>query len=388
MDDNKSGRDRHPRSDSAPLRPLHRERSSSGSSEDDSASASSRSPGRCPPSGVGCDEIVGLRDARAAIQEALLLPSLFPRGTFRGLRELPKAILLYGPPGTGKTMCAQAAAAEARVRIFSPSPSGILSKWVGDSEKALRTYFRRAAAAARAPGSRGSILFLDEIDALAPARGSGAGASEGRSDVSSRRLLNELLILFTEFAGQGQRQDDMASPLLIIAATNRPQDVDEALLRRFSRRIECPLPGPEDRARLITKLLALVSHVVAADDIAALAGAPTAGWNGADIRALLADAAMAPVREALAEATAALQAPGSAPGASPPPLLAVRPLARKDITYSIARVRPTFELTDEWRTSDCRSPGSISAQTVPVQKEAPLGADFQRALGLFVHSPG
>jgi spastin len=291
-------------------------------------------------------------------------------------------------------LVARAAAVDARVRIFAPSPSGILSKWVGDSEKALRTYFRRAAAAARKPGSKGAILFLDEIDALAPARGSGGGAaSEGRSDVSSRRLLNELLILFTEFAGQGQRQgwaDETTSPLLIIAATNRPKDVDEALLRRFSRRIECPLPGPEDRARLIAKLLALVPHAVADDDIAALAGAPTAGWNGADIRALLADAAMAPVREALAEATAALQAPAAATlrSASGPPLLAVRPLACKDITYSIARVRPTFELTDEWRVSECRSPSSTSAQTAPVQKESPLGADFQRALGLFVHSPG
>ena len=350
------------------------------------------------------DEVVGLSEARAAIREVLLLPSLFPRGTFCGLRSLPRAILLHGPPGTGKTLLVKVAAAEARVRLFAPSPASVLSKWVGDSEKALRREFVRAAAAARAPGSRGAILCIDEIDALAPARGGGGGGGGG-TDGSARRLLNELLILFSEFAENGtagnggggggggdshiNANDDTGGPLLIVAATNRPQDVDEALLRRFSRRIACPLPAPVERARLVATLLSGIPSEVSEADIAFLCGEATEGWNGADLRALLADAAMAPVREALANAAMSAATSTSTSSVNSyggralhsPPCLAVRPLSWSDIETALERVRPAFELAASGSTSENRGGGDASYQRAYSERQGEQQGERHHLLG-------
>ncbi|KAK9804344.1 hypothetical protein WJX72_008239 [[Myrmecia] bisecta] len=129
---------------------------------------------------------------------------------FKGLRRPPANILLYGPPGTGKTLVVEKIAAEAGVPLLALSPSAILSKWSGESEKMLRDIFEVARR------MQPAIIFIDEVDALAPHRGS-------CDDLIARRVLTELLIQMT---GIGEEER-----VFVMAATNRVQDCDPALIR-------------------------------------------------------------------------------------------------------------------------------------------------------------
>ncbi|GAX85588.1 hypothetical protein CEUSTIGMA_g13003.t1 [Chlamydomonas eustigma] len=193
------------------------------------------------------EDVSGLEDVKQELRSAVLWPLKMPE-IFRGYRQPAKTFLLVGPPGTGKTMLVEKLAAEAGLVLLSVTPSSVLSKWSGESEKAVRSIF--AAACALQP----SIVFLDEVDALAGQRTSG-------DDAASRRLLTELLIQLSS----SMQQDHVFT----FACTNRIQDCDTALLRRFERRILIPYPDFGARQLFFHKALHRpeMEHVMSSEEV-------------------------------------------------------------------------------------------------------------------------
>ncbi len=229
---------------------------------------------------VRWDDIGGLAGVKQELREAVEWPLRHPK-VFEemGIRP-PKGILLFGPPGTGKTLLAKAAATESGANFIAVRGPEILSKWVGESEKAVRKIFERARQVAPA------IVFFDEIDAIAPARGF-------RHDTSgvTDRIVNQLL---TEMDGIVPLQN-----VVVIAATNRPDIIDPALLRpgRFDRLIYVPPPDKEARKQIFeihTRKVPLADDV----DLDRLAEM-TEGYTGADIEAVVREAVMIKLREKL-----------------------------------------------------------------------------------------
>lgn len=240
------------------------------------AISSKRGPGPGPSPGpaysLTWQDIIGQEDAKRSLYECCLLPSLLPASLFVGCRQLCTSVLLYGPPGTGKTSLVRAAASESRSfsLFFLPldrfllelSPSACLSKWSGEAERRLRRAFGEARS--RAP----SLLFFDELDALSLDRAQ-------TDDSGARRLLSELLIQLSAL-----QSDDH---VIVIAATNRIADIDPAVLRRFEKTIEVPLPSTEERAQIVAALLRGVACAIDDDDLASIAEA-TEGWSGSLLR--------------------------------------------------------------------------------------------------------
>jgi transitional endoplasmic reticulum ATPase len=190
----------------------------------------------------------------------------------------PRGILLYGPPGSGKTLLARAVATESEANFISIKGPEIFSKWVGESEKAIREAFRKGRTAAPA------IIFFDELDAIVPRRGLGYGDSG-----ASERVISQLL---TEIDGIETLQN-----VLVIAATNRPDILDPAVMRpgRFDRLIYVPSPDFES-LKEIFKIHAgsmPLSKDVSLDELAK----KVHGYSGADIEAICREAAMNALRD-------------------------------------------------------------------------------------------
>lgn len=226
---------------------------------------------------VEWDDVGGLQELKQKLKEAVEWPLQKPEVFKRmGIRP-PRGILLYGPPGTGKTMLAKAVAKESESNFILVNGPSLLSKWVGDSEKAVRETFRKARQTAP------TILFFDEIDALVPRRGA---EGDGRA---SERVVNQML---TEMDGLESLHD-----VVVIGATNRPDIVDPALLRpgRFDRIIFTPVPEEESRAQIFEIYLQKmpVATDVKTDELAKRAE----GYVGADIEGVCREAAMIALRE-------------------------------------------------------------------------------------------
>jgi len=225
---------------------------------------------------VHWDDVGGLNKVKANLQEAVEWPLKHPeRFTKLGIKP-PKGILLHGPPGCGKTLLARAVATESQANFISIRGPEVFSKWVGESEKAIRETFRKARMAAP------SIIFFDEFDALVPARGAG-----GDSRVTER-VISQLL---TEIDGLLTLQN-----VLVIAATNRPDLIDPAVLRpgRFDRRVY--VPPPTEEARL--KILEIKTQDMPLDDSVNLnyLASKMVGYSGADIDAIAREAAINALR--------------------------------------------------------------------------------------------
>lgn len=228
---------------------------------------------------VRWDDIGGLEEAKQKLREAVEWPLKYGDIFHQMDANPPKGILLYGPPGTGKTLLAKAVATESEANFISVKGPEFLSKWVGESEKAVRETFRKARQASPA------IIFFDEIDAIAPARGGGADSHV------TERVISQIL---TELDGLEELRD-----VTVIAATNRPDIIDPALLRpgRFDRLIYIPPPDKEARKeifRIHTKKKPLASDV-SLDELAE----KTEDYTGADIASLCNEAVMSAIRECI-----------------------------------------------------------------------------------------
>ena len=226
------------------------------------------------------DDVGGLEDVKQELKEAVEWPLKHPE-TFQrlGIRP-PKGTLLYGIPGTGKTLLAKAVASESEANFISVKGPELLSKWVGESEKGVREVFRKAKQAAP------TVIFFDEIDAIASTR----SGNDGDSGVT-KRVVNQLL---TEMDGLEELED-----VAIIAATNRPDILDAGLMRpgRFDRHIQVKEPDEEARLSIFevhTKDMPLADDV----DLKKLAK-NTDGYVGADIEAVCREAAMLTLRNDL-----------------------------------------------------------------------------------------
>uniref|UniRef100_W5NG73 Spastin n=1 Tax=Lepisosteus oculatus TaxID=7918 RepID=W5NG73_LEPOC len=227
---------------------------------------------------VRFNDVAGQDLAKQALQEIVILPALRPE-LFTGLRAPARGLLLFGPPGNGKTMLAKAKAVamESNATFFNISAASLTSKYVGEGEKLVRALF------AVARELQPSIIFIDEIDSLLCER------REGEHD-ASRRLKTEFLI---EFDGVQSGGDDR---VLVMGATNRPQELDEAVLRRFSKRIYVALPTEETRLKLLKNLLGKHGNPLSQKELVQLAKM-TGGYSGSDLTALAKDAALGPIRE-------------------------------------------------------------------------------------------
>ncbi len=225
------------------------------------------------------DDVGDMDDVKQVLTEAVIWPLTYPETFGRLGVTPPHGVLLYGPPGCGKTYLVRALAGSGRANFLAVKGAELMSKWVGESERGVRELFERAKSAAPA------VIFLDEIDALAPPRGS--SSDDGVSD----RVVASLL---TELDGI-----EVLRNVVVIGATNRPDLVDSALLRpgRLDRLVHVPAPDANARARIMqaaSRRTPLAPDV----DLAALA-TECEGYSAADCVALLREAAIAAMRESL-----------------------------------------------------------------------------------------
>ncbi|ULT86772.1 hypothetical protein L3Y34_006470 [Caenorhabditis briggsae] len=225
---------------------------------------------------IGWADVAGLEGAKKALKEIVVLPFQRP-DIFTGLRAPPKGVLLFGPPGTGKTMIGRCVASQAQATFFNISASSLTSKWVGEGEKLVRALF--SVARLKLP----SVIFIDEIDSLLSAR------SESEHE-SSRRIKTEFLV---QLDGVNTAPDER---LLVLGATNRPQELDEAARRRFQKRLYIALPEPDSRTQIVENLLRGTRHEITDHNLEKIRRL-TDGYSGADMRQLCTEAAMGPIRE-------------------------------------------------------------------------------------------
>ncbi|WCN81143.1 AAA family ATPase [Micromonospora sp. LH3U1] len=232
---------------------------------------------------VTLDDVGGLDEVKQTLTESVLWPLTYPDTFARLGVQPPRGVLLYGPPGCGKTYLVTALAGSGRANVLSVKGAELLSKWVGESERAVRELFRRAREAAP------TLIFLDEVDALAPVRGQ---ATDGGT---TDRVVAALL---TELDGVETLRN-----VVVVGATNRPDLIDPALLRpgRLERLVYVPPPDGPARAEI---LRAASRQVPLAPDVdLAVLGDELTGFSAADCAALVREAALAAMRESLAAAT-------------------------------------------------------------------------------------
>ena len=219
-------------------------------------------------------DVAGLDQAKASLQEAVILPTKFPQ-LFTGERKPWRGILLYGPPGTGKSYLAKACATEADGTFFSISSSDLVSKWLGESERLVKQLFKLARE------NKPAIIFIDEVDSLCGSR------SEGENE-TSRRIKTEFLV---QMQGVGNDNDG----ILVLGASNVPWELDPAIRRRFEKRIYIPLPDVLARVSQFKIRLGKTPNNLTEEDYINL-GKACDGYSGSDITVVVKEAMMMPIR--------------------------------------------------------------------------------------------
>ena len=229
---------------------------------------------------VGWDDVGGLADVKQVLREVIEWPLKYDQRFSYARTTPPKGILLTGPPGTGKTLIAKAMAAQCGVNFISVKGPELLSKWIGESERGIREIFKKARQASPC------LVFFDEIDTIVPMRGKG----DGGGNVNERMVGQFLLEMDSMEELRG---------VVVLAATNRPDLIDPALLRpgRFDLVIDLPLPDLETRTRIL-ELHCRGRTLSAGVSLPALAAA-TEGLTGADLHALCQRAAMFAIRQSI-----------------------------------------------------------------------------------------
>ena len=237
---------------------------------------------------VKFEDIAELESAKRTLQEAVLLPLLMP-DFFRGIRRPWKGVLLYGPPGTGKTLLAKALATQGKTTFFNVSATTFASKWRGESEKLVRLLFEMARFYAP------STIFIDEVDSIGTKRGEG-------DNEASRRVMAEMLVQMDGVSGMSENEELSNEELkkkivMVLAATNHPWDLDDALRRRFEKRVYIPLPntvGREEMFKINLKGVTLAKDVNIPELVKM-----TDGYSGADIANVCREAALMQMRRKL-----------------------------------------------------------------------------------------
>ncbi|XP_008472280.1 katanin p60 ATPase-containing subunit A-like 1 [Diaphorina citri] len=271
---------------------------------------------------VQWNKVAGLTEAKAILQEAMVLPTIMPE-FFKGIRRPWKGILMVGPPGTGtgKTMLAKAVATECGTTFFNVSSSTLTSKYRGESEKLVRLLFEMARCYAP------STIFIDEVDSLCSMRGSDS------EHEASRRFKAELLIQM-DGLNSSLYEDKI---IMILAATNHPWDIDEAFRRRFEKRVYIPLPNEWARYQLLT--LCLEGVVIDVNLDFHKISKMLEGYTGSDIANLARDAAMMSIRRKIM-------------GQTPAQIKEIKqedidlPVTEKDFREAIARCRKSVTAHD------------------------------------------
>jgi len=224
-------------------------------------------------------DVAGLAEAKELLYDAVILPQKMGH-LFTGKRQPFKGILMYGPPGTGKSFLAKALANEAELPFYPITASDLVSKWMGEGEKQVKQLFEDAKEDAQDGG--GAIIFIDEVDSIAGARG------EGKHE-SSVRLLNELLVCMDGFGSE-------ESGVVVIAATNIPWAIDDAMKRRLEKRVYIPLPDSNARVEMFKLNMGDEDNNLTEGDFRHLA-LVCEGYSGSDIKTMTKDALGQPVNK-------------------------------------------------------------------------------------------
>ena len=289
---------------------------------------------------VTWEDVGSLTEVREELKFSVCEPIAHPARFHAMGLAVSTGVLLYGPPGCGKTLVAKATANEANANFISIKGPELLNKYVGESERAVRTLFARARAAAPC------VLFFDELDSLAPRRG-----NEGNQ--ASERVVNQLL---TEMDGLEAR-----SSTFVVAATNRPDMIDPAMLRpgRLDKLLYVPLPPPDGRAAIL-KTLTRKTPLAADVDVGSIGtSARCGGFSGADLASLVREACVAALKGNLAAATAAdaerekIRKAGAAAGALPAPP-APPEVTLEHFEQAFERVQPSVSVADQKRYDELR----------------------------------
>jgi len=262
---------------------------------------------------VEWDDIAGLEFAKETVKEIVVYPLLRP-DIFTGLRGPPKGLLLFGPPGTGKTLIGKCIAHESNCTFFSISASSLTSKWVGEGEKMVRALF--AVAKVHQP----SVVFIDEIDSLLTSR------SEGEHE-SSRKIKTEFLVQLDGANTVGEER------VLVVGATNRPQELDDAARRRLVKRLYIPLPDEDARVSILSRLLGRERHEVSHLQLVSISQ-KTEGYSGADMANLCREAAYGPIRSLDLKQIANVRADQ------------VRPINHDDLVSALRQVKASVSQED------------------------------------------
>lgn len=340
---------------------------------------------------VSFDDVGGLESAKRDIFELVALPLRRPdlfRHTSR-LVSAPKGILLYGPPGTGKTMMAKAMARESGAAFINLKMSTTMNKWFGESQKLIRATFSLAHKLAPC------IIFIDEIDSFLHERSSQDHPASGNMKAEFMALWDGI----TTPSASENGTDGPAYGVIVVGATNRPWDVDQAILRRMPRTFELGMPTAPERLSILRNILRheqLSPELSASmatkatnksDRLAGFAEEALEGYSGSDLKELCRAAAMFPFREycdALSREHNSVSDTSHLPlpDANHTPTAVLRSLNLKDLKHAATIVPPTGSSASEYRqrTAGGRTGGGTGAKRPQQQQQQDPGAALQSVL--------